>query len=285
MADAVRKRATVSLYNGSDHKIDAGDAGVRWSRDRESRIGPDAGYFRAISRRGETTPGPRLGVRRSEGRGKFLGVHHTMWGEGEGDGGPFTNIRGYLEGDERVLVDGSRSPQMHGTGSEDFYEAGWYFNRGSFNAPFNGSTGHEQKALNCEFSCDSAFRLMVADAVPYQSDLRFSIEHGPANDQDATYGSTAFTYGEARRAVRRTDAIDVGNRGSERSHRYRGGGGGHRAEERLRGRLRRRRGQRRRARDQRPGVVRARHQGPQRRGAAACGAPIRRRPIKRSGCS
>ncbi|HYO52263.1 DUF2961 domain-containing protein [Archangium sp.] len=41
-------------------------------------------------------------------------------------------MRGGLEGDERVHVDGSLTPQLYGTGTEDFYESGWYFSRGTF---------------------------------------------------------------------------------------------------------------------------------------------------------
>jgi len=40
------------------------------------------------------------------------------------------NIGDYLEGDERVFVDGQQSPVIYGTGTEDFYESGWYFRGG-----------------------------------------------------------------------------------------------------------------------------------------------------------
>jgi len=69
-----------------------------------------------------------------DGQGKFVGVSHTMRG---------VSYRGYLEGDERVYVDGARTPQIHGTGTEDFYEGGWYFNRDVFSEPLNGESGHE----------------------------------------------------------------------------------------------------------------------------------------------
>ncbi len=37
------------------------------------------------------------------------------------------NTADFLEGDERVFVDGQESPHIYGTGTEDFYESGWYF--------------------------------------------------------------------------------------------------------------------------------------------------------------
>ena len=44
----------------------------------------------------------------------------------------------HLEGDERISVDGSRSPQIHGTGLEDFFSGGFYFIRGAFTLPTHG---------------------------------------------------------------------------------------------------------------------------------------------------
>jgi hypothetical protein len=40
---------------------------------------------------------------------------------------PTGNTANFLEGDERVFVDGQESPHIYGTGTEDFYESGWYF--------------------------------------------------------------------------------------------------------------------------------------------------------------
>ena len=43
------------------------------------------------------------------------------------------------QGDLVVTVGtGGRSPALYGTGSEDFYEGGWYFNRQTFSNPMNG---------------------------------------------------------------------------------------------------------------------------------------------------
>ena len=221
-----RTGATVELYNGSDETIDAGDSSVTASRDAQwaRALSGDAtaGYFRATSNAGRTVPGRDWTFVDTTGRGKFVGVHHTMRGlepQFPGDG-PFNGIRGYLEGDERVHVDGSRTPQIHGTGSEDYYEAGWYFNRGTFSDPMNGNTGHEVGRAGCEHSCDTTYRLMIGDAVPFQSALRFTMEHGPTNDEPGIYGSTAFHYQQPEPALLRSDVLDVGDAGSESAHGY-----------------------------------------------------------------
>ena len=216
-------RATVELYNGSQVPIEAGDASVtsardlRWARALSPRGG--AGRFHATAKRGETTPGRDWTFLDTSGRGKFVGVSHTMRGHTASG-----NIRGYLEGDERVHVDGSRTPQLHGTGSEDFYEGGWYFNRGAFSDPMNGHAAEETRSFGCAQQCDAAYRLMIGDAVPFASALRFTIEHGPQNDEPAEYGSTAFSYEQPRFALAHTDVVDVGDERSERAHAFRGAG-------------------------------------------------------------
>lgn len=215
--------ATVELVNDSDVAVEGGDATVasapdaRWTEALASS--GDGGYFHATARRGPTTPGADWVFLDATGRGKFVGVHHTMEGES-----PSGNIRGYLEGDERVYVDGSSTPQMHGTGSEDFYEGGWYFNRGPFSDPTNGNTAEETREFGCANQCDSTYRLMLGDQVPFSTGLRFTIEHGAQDDHPAVYGSTAFWYGQANVDARVSDRLDVGDADSEAAHDYTGGG-------------------------------------------------------------
>ncbi|MBF8192535.1 DUF2961 domain-containing protein [Nonomuraea sp. K274] len=205
--------ATVELYNDSDRTIE-GQASVTSAR---RPMTGNVGYFRTQSRAGGTTPGKSWTFLRATGQGKFVGVSHTMRG-------PTT--RNYLEGDERVYVDGSRSPQIHGTGTEDFYQAGWYFNRETFNTPFHGNPSHLAPATGCpaQNDCTGAYRLMIGDAVPFGSALTFDIEHGWTNDVEGVYSSTAYWYGADRPASARTDALRVGDQASERAHDYTGEG-------------------------------------------------------------
>ncbi|MGH3977657.1 MAG: glycoside hydrolase family 172 protein [Pseudonocardiaceae bacterium] len=191
--------ATVELVNGSPHTISGGEAQLvhapsqQWMTDLSPAGG--AGYFGAEWRRGETTAGQDWVLTDELGRGKYLGATSTMIGLTPGDGSPFNNIRGYLEGDERAIVDGVGTT-LHGTGTEDYFEGGWYFNRGPFTNPQNGNTAHELRAPGCPFSCDSAYRTMVTDAIPYQARMQFSMEHGGSNNMPALYSTVAFHYGK-----------------------------------------------------------------------------------------
>ncbi|MFJ6155099.1 DUF2961 domain-containing protein [Micromonospora profundi] len=214
-----RSSAAVTLVNTTGTTVNGIEVevtsapGTEWT----SRLAADgsAGYFTTQSRRAETVGGNDWIVADQSGRGRFVGVSQTMRGHIIGG-----NTRNYLEGDERVYVDGSPTPQIHGTGTEDFYESGWYFNRGEYSGVFTGNTAHLVRGGGCVDECDAAYRLMIGDAVAYGSALRFGIEHGPANDMPAEYASTAFLYTQRTVATRRTDTVVTGDAASRAAHAY-----------------------------------------------------------------
>ncbi len=219
-----KSEATVELVNTSDVPVRTGSSSISWAADTSLAAGlagnsPSVGYFRATSKAGPITPKDDWAFIDQQGFGHFVGVNHTMRGLITSG-----NIRDYLEGDERFYTDGTRTPLWHGTGSEDYYEGGWYFNRGEFSAPMNGSTAQETRAYGCEYQCDAAYRLHIAEAVPFDSHLDVGIEPGAFGDDPAHYSSTAFWYGhEGRARVAVSDTVDVGNAVSEESHEYQGG--------------------------------------------------------------
>lgn len=183
-----RSRVRVQLANLSAHTITAGTSRVVWARSkvwisRLSRTG-GYGYFSATSHAGATTPGIDWPFLRTSGGGKVVGVSQTVDGPD----------RTYLEGDDIGFINGSASPQLHGTGTEDFYEGGWYWNRGPFTDPLNGEPSHEESILGCTGVCDSAYRLMLAESIPFSTSIDFGIEHGDQNTVPATYSSTLFWY-------------------------------------------------------------------------------------------
>lgn len=210
-------RATVTLVNPTTYPL-TGQAEVTASRNPRTAVDlatGKIGYFTAISNRGETTQGSDWTFADVAGRGKFVGVSQTMEGL-LADG----NTRGYLEGDERVYADGERTPAIHGTGTEDFYESGWYFNAGTYSTPFHGNSAHEVRAGFCTNECDGAWRLHITDSVAFENQLDFGIEHGQQDDHPAIYGSTAFLYTAAGFGARETDRIDVGSPASRQQHAY-----------------------------------------------------------------
>ncbi|NUS44835.1 MAG: DUF2961 domain-containing protein [Mycobacteriaceae bacterium] len=152
-----------------------------------------AGYFTARSHSGPTNPHRDWPIAHEFGPGKFVGLSQTFRGK-RIDTGYMPKAPFFLEGNEHVHVDGSPAPQLNGTGTEDFYEAGWYFRKGTaYSAPLTGMPG-VHAGPPCPDYCLSAYRLMLAESVNYRLALRFGMEHGPANDQPAEYSSTAFLY-------------------------------------------------------------------------------------------
>jgi hypothetical protein len=224
-----RHSAVVELVNGSDRRVEAADARVTWARapGNAPGLGPggNLGYFHATSHRGDVVPGRDWIFLEAEGRrGKLVGVSHTMEGRM-----PSSGRRNYLEGDERFYIDGSRSPQWHGTGTEEFYQGGWYFDQGIFSNPMNGAPAFEADDYGCQYLCDGAYRIMLSDPVPFSSSAKLGIEVGETNNRPAVYGSTAFWYGRRERALTTTDTLDVGDETSERTHGYRAEPAGERA--------------------------------------------------------
>ena len=94
-----------------------------------------------------------------------------------------------------MYTDGSASPQWYGTGTEDFYEGGWYFKDGTrFSDPLTGQPDQRTATGGCADYCVAVYRLMLADAIDYHSAIRFGIEHGKRNMVQPDYSSTAFLY-------------------------------------------------------------------------------------------
>jgi hypothetical protein len=208
--------ATVSLYNGSGIAISGAQAEVTAAHDSSVGLALATGrigYFQTSSHAGPTTPDQDWTYLHTNGTGKFVGDTVNMLGPAN---------RSYLEGDERVYTDTARSPQIHGTGTEDFYQSGWYFNRDVYNTPLHGNTAHLGANSGCaaDSDCTSAFRLLLAESVPFGADITFGIEHGPVDDVAAEYSSTAYWYGRPASTVRQTDVLTLGDPASEAAHGY-----------------------------------------------------------------
>lgn len=192
--------AKVELVNTGSTLVTQGLAAVTSGPSRGTK-----GHFHATSHSGQTVTGQDWLFLDTQGTGVFYGVTHSMRGLIPGG-----NRREYLEGDERVYVDGALSPAWHGTGTEDFYESGWYFRDGvTYNMPTAGNPAYETDGDGCRYDCTGAFRLLVGDAIGFSSSLRFGIEHGPASDKLADYSSTAYWYGQSGYQLKRTDHVQL----------------------------------------------------------------------------
>ncbi len=191
------RTARITLVNTTGDLVSGIDSDVVTTADPQwapALVSGRAGYFTARSHAGTTALGQDWLFADEQGHGKFVGVSHTIRGSriktSFSDDAPY-----FLEGAESVYTDGAQSPQWYGTGTEDFYEGGWYFKGGKhFSAPLTGQPDQRTATGGCADYCVAAYRLMLAEAIDYRSAMRFGIEHGKRNMVQPDYSSTAFLY-------------------------------------------------------------------------------------------
>ncbi|WP_370355051.1 DUF2961 domain-containing protein [Catenulispora sp. EB89] len=212
---------SISIDNASSQPLTYGDyslttaADPHWATDLADGT---VGYFHATANSGATTPGRDWTFLNTTGHGKVVGVVAAM-------NGPTSRVT--LEGNERAYTDGSQSPEINGTGTEDYFQGGWYFKYGPFTDPVTGESGDEANgAGDCPsgVDCTAAYRLLLNEAIPFGSKIDYGIEHGGHDDVQSDYTTTALWYGTTTAAEAQTDSIALGNAASESAHGYVTGG-------------------------------------------------------------
>lgn len=204
------KSASITLSSSGGNPLNATVDAVVQSCPGDGKAPSDRpwGHFSTQHRRGPTTPGELWPILSTPGPGVAYGLTHTF----RGDILPPSNTLEFLEGDEQVWLN-QTSPggfndstvTMLGTGTEDFYESGWYFMDAStqdtpmpYAMPMTGvtSSASEAEDLGCKGSCLSVYRLMVGDSQAFpEGGISFNIEHGPdGNNIQADYETCAFYY-------------------------------------------------------------------------------------------
>jgi hypothetical protein len=221
--------AHVTLVNTTGDPVTGLDSDVVFTPDPQwapALDGGRAGYFTARSHAGPTTIGQDWVFADEQGHGKFVGVSHTIRGSRiKTDFGPDAPY--FLEGAERVYTDGSASPQWYGTGTEDFYEGGWYFHNGTtYSDPLTGQPDQRTATGGCADYCVAVYRLMLADAIDYHSAIRFGIEHGKRNMVQPDYSSTAFLYTQPNDTINPSDEVIPADPVSRLLHGYADGDAG-----------------------------------------------------------
>jgi hypothetical protein len=97
------------------------------------------------------------------------------------------------EGDDMIFIDGEQwPPSLHGTGTEDYFNAAWGFPSGAYSAPYHGISLASD--VQEHFGLWSMYRFHIEDPVRFSTSIRVTIEHGHANDQGNDYSSVAYWY-------------------------------------------------------------------------------------------
>ena len=136
-------------------------------------------YLHAAFHAALGTASPFL-VMQTAGRGKYVGCYLTALGM---DGG--WNM---LEGDEYFYRDGGKAFVHHGTGLEDYFNAGWYY-FGLFELPLHGLL--EKAAMRT-----AQYRFHLTDPVTFRKNLRMEWEvgGGPGSPANGYISAAAFWY-------------------------------------------------------------------------------------------
>lgn len=119
-------------------------------------------------------------------RGHYIGIIHIAQALRPG-------MTLFFEGDDSTVVDNKL--RMHGTGSEDYYNGGWYalldrWDRG-VSLPIHGSLDY-----SLPMARTGGYRFFMTDKVTFDKNLLVTIEHGPEQNRfPVDYTSLAFYYG------------------------------------------------------------------------------------------
>jgi hypothetical protein len=207
-----RESARITVTNEGDQAASAFYYNIDYERHETLR--DDMGYFHAQYR--QAAPNPpwttdwRLNgddtvndktnpvgegnyvILEATGRGHYVGVTHSIL-QNQGDW--------WGEGDDMIFIDGAKTPQIIGTGAEDYYLGAWCYGGcgispfGStrptfayrqYGNPMNGGDDRGAKWMVYRFHTDSP--------ITFTESIEVTIEHGHANHRADNYYTVAYWY-------------------------------------------------------------------------------------------
>jgi|SRR5215204_5156449 len=140
-------------------------------------------YFHALYKQERTKSGEPIIILDTKGQGHYVGTLLSMQPQRG------ANL-GYLEGDEKITIDRASGPSILGTGTEDYFSSGWYYDTGEYGAPYHGVTIKDEDSGRI-----NTYRWHIEDPIPFKKSFKFELEHGGTNDMPGVeYTSVAFWY-------------------------------------------------------------------------------------------
>jgi len=149
---------------------------------------PDEGRFYARWRReAPCATGRPYTYLKTSGRGHVVGVVLQAQGLESGH-------TGFFEGDDVAVIDDRLA--VHGTGSEDSFNGGWYDVPGRWETrtslPLSGCLDYRKPVART-----GGYRLLLGDAYVFERTIDYTIEHGPEGNAVPTdYASVVFLYAQ-----------------------------------------------------------------------------------------
>ncbi len=201
-----RQEAVVELYNASGSAISIDSGAVEYE---PKPVGDDACLFNAVHKEQTTTAGQtHYSLLNVSGSGHYVG--NMMYVRKEG------TYMGILESDDIVTVDGTTT--LYGTGLEDAYNGGYYYNHilaqsddndmpypDHGTGPYSGLLHMDNGRFGDSFVRTDQYRWLIGDYIPFTQGIEVQSENF-LNDPNVLFGSTAFYYRSGLSAPLKGDA-------------------------------------------------------------------------------
>lgn len=179
------QRARITL---APDDTDTGPVGVQWSVKHQPYTEPAnwVGRFHAnhtdVPR---PPPGQDMTFLDYAGSGKLVGTVLNFGAVGD-----------TLEGDPLFYLDGSRTPQIAVTGTEEWHLGGDYWNNGKQTSlPMGGLPSTTDNPAGSEIDGSAAYRFLIPDSIPFSSRIVVKWGHGATNNSSQRYRATMLWYG------------------------------------------------------------------------------------------
>ena len=149
-------------------------------------LASNEGRFHAVWRReNPTQKGQPFTFLETEGHGHVVGC--ILQAQGMVSGNTY-----FFEGDDQTTIDGDLA--VHGTGSEDFFNGGWYDVPGRWEKrisfPLSGCLGYQK-----HLGRTGGYRLLLGDAYAFGTSIKQTIEHAAtANNLLTDYVGVTYLY-------------------------------------------------------------------------------------------
>lgn len=187
-------------YNIDYEKHDAIDADIGYFHAQYRQQAPTDGFTSDWERNGEDEINGHKNpvgegnyvIIEAEGRGHYVGVVHSIQ-QNQGDW--------WGEGDEMIFIDGATTPNIIGTGSEDYYLGAWCYGGCGIN-PFGGTHptfaygvyGNPMNGGDDRGAKWMVYRFHPESPIVFQRDIKVTIEHGHANHRSDSFYTVGFWY-------------------------------------------------------------------------------------------
>ncbi len=133
----------------------------------------------------------------------------------------FSEPDGTLEGDPRIYLDDSQTPQIAVTGTEEWGTGGNYWNGGQQTSlPLGGLPSSINNPSGTNIDGAALYRYLIADSVPFNRHLVVRWEHGGTDQSQHPYRAALLWYGTSTQTALLSDTVSPTDSTSRVTHSY-----------------------------------------------------------------